>query len=215
MRLLFVCTGNICRSPLAERLTSLWAEDLLGPGAAAVRIESAGTDALDGKSMNSRSAAALAQLGGDPTGFIARTIRPMMANQADLILTMTRRQRRLVLAQAPRTLRRTFTLPEAAALLQDADLTGIEELPLSHRASALAARLDAGRARRRTADADDVHDPIGQSTSVHTQVAARIARKVRPLADVLFAEGPVDPSWGRQNFLARHDTRPPVPPRPV
>jgi protein-tyrosine phosphatase len=197
MRLLFICTGNICRSPLAERLAAAWAEKALGAGAAAVKVRSAGTDALEGKPMDSRSAAALAKLGGDSTGFAARTFVPAMANEADLVLTMTRRHRRLVLAQAPRALRRTFTLPEAADLLTSADLRGLEQLPLRRRAGELAARLNDGRARRRTVDADDVYDPIGQSGSVHSQVAARIARKLQPLADALFvdnAEGPWLPS---------------------
>ncbi len=190
MRLLFVCTGNICRSPLAERLAAALAEDALGPGAAAVHVRSAGTEALDGKGMDARSAAALHKLGGDPAGFTARTVTPAMVYGADLILTMTRRHRRLVLAQAPRALRRTFTLPEAADLLSGADLTGIRQLPLGQRAAELAERLNAGRARRRPVEADDVFDPIGQSGNIHEQVAARIARKLQPLAEVLFAPAP-------------------------
>src|SRR3954466_14540445 len=100
MRLLFVCTGNICRSPLAERLAAAWAEQSLGAGAARVHIWSAGTEGRDGKPMDAKSASALSRLGGDPTGFKARTFVPDMADVADLVLTMTRRHRRLVLAEA-------------------------------------------------------------------------------------------------------------------
>ncbi|SNR77655.1 hypothetical protein [Blastococcus mobilis] len=188
MRLLFVCTGNICRSPLAERLAYSWASQSLGATTAAVRIASAGTDALDGKPMDKRSAAALAALGGEPGGFVAQTFVPQMATEADLVLTMTRSQRRKVLAVAPRALRHTFTLPEAADLLRSADLRGVTDLPLRNRARELAARLNAGRARRMSVEADDVFDPIGESGGVHKQVAARIARKLRPLADVLFVD---------------------------
>jgi protein-tyrosine phosphatase len=190
MRLLFVCTGNICRSPLAERLAYSWASQSLGATAAAVRITSAGTDALDGKPMDKRSAAALSALGGQPGGFRAQTFVPRMADEADLVLTMTRKQRRKVLAVAPRALRHTFTLPEAADLLRTADLRGISELPLRNRARELAVRLNAGRAGRMAVEADDVFDPIGESGSVHQQVAARIVRKLQPLADVLFVEEP-------------------------
>jgi protein-tyrosine phosphatase len=195
MRLLFVCTGNICRSPLAERLATSWAEQSLGAGAATVHIRSAGTDALDGKSMDKRSAAALVDLGGDPTGFVAQTIHPRMADEADLVLTMTRRHRRLVLAQAPRAMRHTFTLPEAADLLRTADLRGIADLPLRQRARELAVRLNDGRARRRGHDSDDVFDPIGESSGVHRQVADRISRKLRPLADVLFVDDCSADTW--------------------
>ncbi|MGY1914962.1 arsenate reductase/protein-tyrosine-phosphatase family protein [Blastococcus sp. SYSU DS0973] len=195
MRLLFVCTGNICRSPLAERLATAWADQRLGSVAANVYIASAGTDALDGRAMDKRSAAALTGLGGDPSGFAARTLVPEMATHADLVLTMTRRQRRLVLADAPRALRHTFTLPEAADLLQTADLRGLTELPLHTRARELAVRLNAGRAHRMSIEADDVNDPIGHSGSVHKEVGARIARKLRPLADILFAEGAAGQQW--------------------
>jgi protein-tyrosine phosphatase len=215
MRLLFVCTGNICRSPLAERLASTWAEQSLGAGAATVHIASAGTDALDGRSMDSRSAAALTKLGGDPIGFAARTIVPEMADGADLVLTMTRRQRRLVLAQAPRALRHTFTLPEAADLIRTADLRGLADLPLHRRAGALADRLNAGRARRRGLESDDVFDPIGQSGSVHSQVAARIARKLRPLADILFMDDHSGDGRAPAPDMSRRSLLPPLPPLPA
>ncbi len=207
MRLLFVCTGNICRSPLAERLAVRWAEQALGANAATVHIRSAGTDALDGKAMDKRSAAALVELGGDPTGFKAQTVDPRMAEDADLVLTMTRRHRRLVLGAAPRALRHTFTLPEAADLLRTADLRGVVELPMSHRARELAVRLNDGRARRRGHESDDVFDPIGESSGVHKQVADRIVRKLRPLADVLFVDERSDDTWAPKPAVYK---RPPV-----
>ncbi|MGY1624197.1 hypothetical protein ACI789_18520 [Geodermatophilus sp. SYSU D00965] len=218
MRLLFVCTGNICRSPLAERLAVSWAEQSMGAGAATVHIRSAGTDGLDGKPMDKRSAAALTELGGDPTGFTAQTVHPRMVDEADLVLTMTRRHRRVLLADAPRAMRRTFTLPEAADLLRTADLRGLVELPLHLRARELAARLNDGRARRRGHESDDVFDPIGESSAVHKQVADRIARKLRPLADVLFVEdrssgGPM-PLPPKPALYTRPPVRELVTPRP-
>lgn len=146
--------------------------------------------------MDKRSGRALLDLGGDPTGFTARTLAPVMADRADLVLTMTRRHRRLVLGGAPRALRRTFTLPEAADLLSHTDLSGLTDMPLQPRATELARRLNAGRAHRRTAEADDVEDPIGQSSTVHADVAGRIAANLRPLADVLFAQ-----SWSGSEWL--------------
>ncbi|MGY2078747.1 arsenate reductase/protein-tyrosine-phosphatase family protein [Modestobacter sp. SYSU DS0657] len=195
MRILFVCTGNICRSPLAERLATVWAEQSLGRNAAGIAIRSAGFEGLDGKPMDKRSGRALIDLGGDPTGFTARTLVAPMADRADLVLTMTRRHRRLVLAGAPRALRRTFTLPEAADLLHQVDVTGIAELPLAERARELAVRLNSGRAHRRTDEADDVEDPIGQSSTVHADVAGHIAATLRPLADVLFAQSWATARW--------------------
>lgn len=211
MRLLFVCTGNICRSPLAERLAGSWAAESLGAGAAMVHIWSAGTEGLDGKAIHAKSAAALVELGGDPSGFASQPFRPQMATEADLVFTMTRKQRRSVLAVAPRALRRTFTLPEAADLLRQADLRGVTDQPIRVRAQELAARLNAVRAYRRTTETDDVFDPIGQSGSVHRQVADRIARKLRPLADVLFAEESPGRAWAPPQEQRVRPDLPPVP----
>jgi protein-tyrosine phosphatase len=188
MRILFVCTGNLCRSPVAERLAMVWAHDLLrqSPEHAAVEIGSAGMNAAPGRAMDPRSADALTALGGDPAGFRSRLFERAMAEEADLVLTMSRSQRREVLEKNPRGLRRTFTLVEAADLLGHADLTGLNLLPLAHRARELGLRLDTARARRPGGNSDDVPDPIGRSAAVHSDVAATIAAALRPLADVLF-----------------------------
>jgi protein-tyrosine phosphatase len=187
MRVLFVCTGNMCRSPLAERLLRAWAAQELGAGAAIVRVDSAGTAATDGQPMDERSAQVLRELGGDPDGARARRLVPGETTDADLVLTMTRRQRRSILNTDPRSLRRIFTLPEAAGLLALADRTGIDLVPLADRAGELAVRLDAARSHRPGGSEDDVRDPIGRPLEVHREVAARISGSLRPLADVLFA----------------------------
>lgn len=188
MRILFVCTGNVCRSPVAERLATAWARKKLAhsPEVDAVRIESAGLGAVAGRPMDPHAAAALVGLGGDPGGFRSREFTRELAQDADLVLTMTRDQRRTVLEANPRGLRRTFTLAEAADLLRRADLTGLSLLPLTARTRELGRRLDAARAGRPTADGDDTADPIGQHAGVHEEVAGLVAAALRPLADVLF-----------------------------
>jgi protein-tyrosine phosphatase len=178
MRLLFVCTGNLCRSPLAERLT---AHRLHGAG---VHVASAGLRARDGLGMDPSAAVALRELGGDDEGFRSRRLTPEHVRDADLVLTMTHRQRDETLALAPTALRRTFVLSEAAALA--ADLT---ESDLRHGAEArvLVAALAAGRARRTgrpTTDAD-VPDPIGLPLEIHRSVAAQVDALVSPLITLL------------------------------
>lgn len=149
-------------------------------------ISSAGLEAPEGRPMDVRSAAALIDLGGDADDFRSRRFTAAMADGADLVLTMTRRQRRAVLVSTPRGLRRTFTLLEAADLLGRADLSGLTDVPPTQRARQLAARLNAARAHRRTRDADDLLDPIGRSARVHKAVASTIADSIAPLAAVLF-----------------------------
>ena len=185
MRLLFVCTGNLCRSPLAERLFRSWVERELDP-LDGVRIESAGTAAADGP-MDRYAAQALRELGGEPDGAVARQLQTGKTADVDLVLTMTREQRREVLRRDPRAMRRVFTLAEAATLLPLIDRTGLDLLPPTERTQELAARMDAARARRAGGPDDDIRDPIGQSLEVHREVAAHIEAALRPLADVLLA----------------------------
>jgi protein-tyrosine phosphatase len=113
LRILFVCTGNICRSPTAERLSLAAAAQMGIPGFTAV---SAGIHAVIGHPVHERAANVLIRLGGDPTGFKARQLTPPIALDADLVLTMTAVQRNAVLELAPRQFRKTFTLGEAALL---------------------------------------------------------------------------------------------------
>lgn len=170
---------------MAERLTLAWMATACGRETEA-RAFSAGLEAREGQPMDPRSADALTLLGGDPSGFASRRFAAAMAEDADLVLTMTRGQRRSVLAVTPRGLRRTFTLSEAAALLSRADLGGLaEEQSLQERARLLAGRLDAARAFRATSPADDIPDPIQRPGRVHRAVAHLIAEALKPLVATL------------------------------
>ena len=93
---LFVCTGNVCRSPMAELLFRGWTDP-----AADVTVSSAGVQALVGHGIDASSASALGQLGIDPTRHRARQFESWMAADADLILTATRDQRDLVMTAVP------------------------------------------------------------------------------------------------------------------
>ena len=68
----------------------------------------------DRTSHYAEAAPVLKRLGGDPSGFAARQLTPKIAADADLILTMTRVHREVVLEAVPRQLHKTFTLSEAA-----------------------------------------------------------------------------------------------------
>ncbi|HEY6934477.1 MAG TPA: adenylyl-sulfate kinase, partial [Marmoricola sp.] len=110
-RVLFVCIGNVCRSPFGERLL---AARLAG---ADVAVSSAGVAAMVGAPMSPEAAAELEQYGATADGFTARQLTPAMVRDADLVLTATRELRSRVLAETPSALRRTFTVLEFAALL--------------------------------------------------------------------------------------------------
>ena len=183
---LFVCTGNICRSAMAERVSRAYLDEALAANATAIRVESAGTQAVVGSGVHPDSALVLSGFGGDQGGFAARQLVDDMAIDADLTLTLTRAHRRAVLKSAPRALSRTFTLLEASALVQLVDPAAVlsgETFP--ERCRSLVKAMAAARPQRQGDADDDVLDPIGQPLEVHQQVGEVIASALLPLLERL------------------------------
>ena len=115
-RVLFVCTGNICRSPAAELLMRA----RVSPDAD-VHVSSAGTHGLVGYGVDGPTEVALRELGIDPSGHQARRLDTRMITAADLVLTATMNQRSIVLQSEPMMMSRVFTLREFARMAQWAD----------------------------------------------------------------------------------------------
>ncbi|MEZ2388364.1 low molecular weight phosphatase family protein [bacterium RCC_150] len=119
IRILTVCTGNICRSPVAERLLQAGL-DQVRPGGFEVR--SAGTHAMVGSPVQPLSAEIIRTYGGSPDGFAARQITPKILKESDLVLTMATKHRGEVLQLDASLLKRTFTIREFARMV-----TALEE----------------------------------------------------------------------------------------
>ena len=169
---LVVCEGNLCRSPLAERLLT---SRLAG---SEVRVASAGVHAVVGAPMDALAAAELTRLGGDPSEFEARQLTASMATEADLVLTATRAIRGQVVATAPSALKRTFTLLELAALLEARPWGG----PEGDVAGTLARAADWRASVSGLGNALDVPDPIGRSAQVHRAAADLADRATHVIA---------------------------------
>ncbi|WP_142057098.1 low molecular weight phosphatase family protein [Pseudarthrobacter sp. B4EP4b] len=118
VRILTVCTGNICRSPVAERLLQAGLNQVL-PGGFEVR--SAGTRAMVGDPIQPMSADIIRTFGGDPEQFAARQLTPKILRGVDLVLTMTSGHRGEVLQLDASLLKRTFTIREFARMLDVLD----------------------------------------------------------------------------------------------
>ena len=85
--LLFVCTGNVCRSPMAE---ALFRGQLRRVGKErAVWVRSAGIQALEGRPATDHAVEAMEHMGLNIRGHRARTLSQMDLDRADLVLVMT------------------------------------------------------------------------------------------------------------------------------
>jgi protein-tyrosine phosphatase len=165
-RVLFVCIGNVCRSPVAERLLAARLP------ADRFAVSSAGVMAMVGYAMSRYAAAELASYGGDPVGFAARQLTPDLVAQSDLVLTATRELRSQVLAEIPGALRRTFTILEFAALVEDSDggtPTDVVKWAGGHRSSVGSIE-------------QDVPDPYRRGPEEHARAAHAIEIAVQQIA---------------------------------
>jgi protein-tyrosine phosphatase len=105
-RILIVCVGNICRSPVAEVLLRHELHALDKP----VVVESAGLAAVVGSPIHPLARATLQARGFDGIDHVARQITPALINAADLLLVMDQRQASAIHAIAPRARGKTFLL---------------------------------------------------------------------------------------------------------
>ena len=102
--ILFVCIGNICRSPTAEYLMR---HKLAGKS---VTVASAGLSALVDKPIDTTAGQILTQHGIDASAHAARQLRSDYLVQADLILTMDSEMSNAISAMAPQVSGKTFLL---------------------------------------------------------------------------------------------------------
>ncbi|MFD9666923.1 low molecular weight phosphatase family protein [Rhodococcus sp. NPDC059968] len=169
MHVLFVCSGNVCRSPIAERLTHAYA---LARDLPHLTAESAGVRALVGFPIEPVAARVIEGLGASADGFRARRLRPEMIKHADLVLAMTEQIRDRSMELLLGTSHCTFTLREARRIATDTGVRTVAELAV---------------ARREYGAIDDanISDPVGLGEAAFTQVGDRIAAELIPLLDAL------------------------------
>jgi protein-tyrosine phosphatase len=173
-QILTVCLGNVCRSPMMERLL----QDRLPEG---FDVRSAGLTAMVGRPMEPNAAAELARLHGSAEGFLASDFVARFADDADLILTATAEIRSRVLAESPGALRRAFTLLELEYLVGAApsSMGGPRDLVAwagAHRSTAAGVAVD-------------IPDPMGRGPEAHRAAADLIDRATRVIADALSGAG--------------------------
>lgn len=161
--ILVVCTGNVCRSPMAEGFLRVALEERLGADAPAV--SSAGIAGWDGSGAVEESVLSARERGADIRGHVARRLEGRMLEEADLILCMAADHRASILRARPDVRGKTFTLKALVGLLEAAPAGG----PIEDRIAAVAAAENGSRA----AD-EDVRDPLGDTIDGYRQVAEEL-----------------------------------------
>jgi protein-tyrosine-phosphatase len=115
--ILFVCTGNLCRSPMATGLLRkrLAEKDL----EARHRVVSAGVWAMDGEPASAHAVTVMAERGIDISDHIAHTLTADDVSEADLILVMGREHERMIRNTWPQYSWKIHRLSEMAGKRQD------------------------------------------------------------------------------------------------
>jgi protein-tyrosine phosphatase len=185
---LFVCAGNICRSPIAEGLSRL----LLEPEGD-FRVSSAGVMGWEGSSATPEAVTAASDRGADIASHVAHKLTRSDLARADLVVCMAREHLRAVQKMDPAADEKTFTLKELVRLL--------EELPAPEESEERDSRFVLRRIRmadelRRSGfhgdpSDEDVVDPIGMSDEIYRAIAWDIDEWCRRLAAGLMGRAPV------------------------
>lgn len=192
-QILTVCTGNICRSPLAEQLLRARIGDL---GAV---VSSAGTRGLASWQMTPEARHLAVHLGipaADADAHRSRFLTEQHLQSPDLILTMAREHRRVVAELAPSRLRSTFTIREfarIAAAVSPHDLVAAADSAGSDPATRLRATVSLLSDSRGLSPAptdprdDDVVDPFRQPWAVYQQSAGQLLPAIESVGAVIRA----------------------------
>jgi protein-tyrosine phosphatase len=185
--ILFVCTANICRSPMAERLTRGGLAARLGEEASSLRVVSAGTRGWEGEPMDRFAHETLKERSADPRGFTARRLTVPMIESADLILCAARSHRAEVVTVQPRAIRYAFTVREFSRLAAPLMPEDIVRGSVHETGTTLVERVVAQRGRRPPVDPadDDIPDPYGQSIDAFRACARLLADSLRGPVNLL------------------------------
>ncbi|WP_307792891.1 arsenate reductase/protein-tyrosine-phosphatase family protein [Glycomyces niveus] len=174
---LHVCTGNICRSPMSERiLAGLTGEDVYNHGAGISAYH-------EGENMQNNAMTELESRGFDPDGHRARHLLREHVEASDLILVATTGHLDYIAERFPEASGKTFLVRSFGPMA--ADLA--ETLPDGDTAVRGKALVDAADARRGDYEELDLADPWGMRQEVYAQIADQLEAALKPVAAALEA----------------------------
>lgn len=179
MRILFVCTGNICRSPMGELLLPRFLPD------PAITADSAGTHGLPQHPIDPNSARILAHSQIDVSAFRSKRITPQIADDADLILGFEPHHISEVVSLAPRKSQRAFLLTDFAnicAYCAQHDLLSGATQPERLISSATHASLIRPLLPSPKAIADPYRKEYADFVRTHNEICTALARIAQAIA---------------------------------
>lgn len=155
MNILFVCTGNTCRSPMAEGIFKALLKD---NNIDNINVSSAGISTFEGDSANEKAIYTLRNKGIDIKSHKSRQITKEIIENSDLILTMTKSHKRMILNALPEYLNKVFTIKEYVYINNNEELTG-KNL--------------------------DIADPYGLDYNIYEKCAAEIEENLKKIIEIL------------------------------
>ncbi|SFB47034.1 protein-tyrosine phosphatase [Cohnella sp. OV330] len=180
-RILMVCTGNTCRSPMAEALLRDWAKRT----GTEMEVRSAGVSAQSGMPISANAAETLKRGHVALPGASTRLDRGDV-EWADLILTMTASHKRAIAERYPHAAPKTYTLKEYASQ-SEALLPDLKEMDRLHAEFQVALALGKpfpeqdkrrlSELSRRAPDLD-IADPYGGPLAVYEACAREIREAI-------------------------------------
>ena len=191
--ILVMCTGNICRSPMAEGLLRDGLRARFDD--TAPTVSSAGTAGLEGNPAMAESVKAAAELGSDISAHRARALTRTMPQDADLVICMAAEHRDDVIRLANDAAATTFTLKELVRLL--------DQLPpvFDGEPDDIVGRVAEAQAVRSGGFAgnpydEDVVDPLGMPLESYRAIAWELDQWIGRLLNGLYGPAAVPEASG-------------------